>query len=78
MTVRGPKGLPVLANDPQMPAVRGPAADKIIAHAAAHGPEAARALGPAWQLTAQQIDRFCRQNTTAIARARIALKGGAR
>ncbi len=49
------------------------AGDKIIAHAAMHGDDAARALGPAWRLTAAQIDRFVRQNQTAIARKRIQL-----
>lgn len=51
------------------------AAERLIAHAAAHGAAAARALGPAWGLTAAAIDRFCRDNQTAIARRRLALAG---
>lgn len=57
--------------------ISAPAAERLIAHAAAHGAEAARALGPAWKLTAAEIDRFCRENATAIARRRIALAGKA-
>lgn len=60
-----------------MAEISAPAAERLIAHAAAHGAEAARALGPAWKLTAAEIDRFCRENATAIARRRIALTGTA-
>lgn len=49
--------------------------EKLIAYAARHGAPAARAMAKPWRLTIAQIDTFCRENSVAIKRARIALTG---
>lgn len=46
-------------------------ADRLIAYAAAHGADATRAMARPWGLTVAQVDTFCRENGTAIKRARL-------
>lgn len=48
-------------------------AAKLIAYAAAHGADATRAMAKPWGLTTAQVVTFCRENSVAIKRARIAL-----
>lgn len=48
-------------------------AGKLIAYAAAHGADATRAMAKPWGLTTAQVDTFCRENSVAIKRARLAL-----
>lgn len=51
----------------------GPALSaRLIETAAAHGPERCRALAQPWGVSVAAIDRFCRENETAIRRARLA------
>ncbi len=48
-------------------------AQKLIAYAAAHGAEATRAMARPWGLTEAQVNTFCRENSVAIKRARLAM-----